>query len=349
MSKRQRVGEKSQSNGDQVIPKEKEEVEDEVAELVLKINELESHGFSVADIRKLKDANYHTVESVAMTMKRNLLKIRGFSDVKVDKLQSVASKLVKNMGFTTGFEIEQEQNTLFKLTTGSKELDKLLGGGIEAGSITEVFGEFGSGKSQLCHTLAVTCQLSKNVGGAAGKCIYIDTEKTFKAQRVREIAERFGLDGNVVLNNIIYAKAYNTDNQVQLVMQAQSICMEDTVSLIIVDSAMALYRVDFAGRGELSDRQIHLGQFMSRLNNLADMFKIAVVITNQVTSDPGAMNMFAMDKPIGGNIMAHSSSTRLSLRKAKDSARKCVIYDSTTLPKSDCLFEITKGGIDDVQ
>lgn len=156
------------------------------------------------------------------------------------------------------------------MSTGSTELDKLLGGGIETGSITEMFGEFRTGKTQLCHTLAVTCQLPTNRGGGEGKCLYIDTEGTFRPERLLATAERFGLNGEEVLDNVAYARAYNSDHQTQLLIQASAMMSETRYSLLIVDSATALYRTDFSGRGELSARQMHLAKFLRMLLRLAD-------------------------------------------------------------------------------
>lgn len=198
--------------------------------------------------------------------------------------------------------------------------------------------------------LAVTCQLPLNKGGVEGKVLFIDTETTFTPSVIRANAERFGLDADAVLGNIIYAKAFNADHQTSLIKQAQVACIEHDVKLIIVDSVMALYRVNFQGRGELSDRQIHLGNFMHSLTCLADTFKIAVFITNQVTDNLNAMSAFAgnVKVPIGGNVLGHSSKTRIYLKKGKDSARKATIYDSPHLPKDTCDFQITTGGIRDI-
>jgi len=174
------------------------------------------------------------------------------------------------MGFTTATEMHQRRSELISITTGSKTLDTLLAGGIETGSITEVFGEFRTGKSQLCHTLAVTCQLPFDMGGGEGKCLYIDTEGTFRPVRLLAVANRYGLNGEEVLDNVAYARAYNSDHQLQLLNQAASMMTETRFSLLIVDSATSLYRTDFAGRGELSARQTHLAKFMRTLQRLAD-------------------------------------------------------------------------------
>lgn len=179
-------------------------------------------------------------------------------------------------------------------------------------SITEMFGEFRTGKTQLCHTLAVTAQMNRKDGGGGGKVIFIDSEGTFRPEKIFKIAERFGLEPEDVLNNIIYARAYTSEFQNNLLTLAAAKMMDEVFSLIIIDSIMALFRVDFSGRGELSERQQKLGKTLSNLVKLAEQFNVAILLTNQVTADPGATMSFVADpkKPIGGNILAHASTTR---------------------------------------
>lgn len=177
------------------------------------------------DIKKLAEAGYHTVESIAYTPKKALIAIKGISEAKADKLLTEATKLVP-MGFTTATEFHKQRADIVQLTTGSRELDKLLGGGIETGSITEMFGEFRTGKTQLCHTLAVTCQLPLSQGGGEGKCLYIDTEGTFRPDRCLAVGERFKLNASEVLDNISVARAYNTDHQTSLLIQASAMMSE---------------------------------------------------------------------------------------------------------------------------
>ncbi|KAJ1971453.1 recombinase rad51 [Dimargaris xerosporica] len=315
----------------------------------LPIEQLEQSGLGAADVKKLREAGFYTVESVAYTPKKQLLNIKGISEAKADKILAEASKLV-HLGFMTATEFHQKRADLMSISTGSKDLDQLLGGGIETGSITEIFGEFRTGKSQLCHTLAVTCQLPSEMGGGEGKCIYIDTEGTFRPNRLLSIAARYGLDGDEVLDNVVYARAYNSDHQSALLIQASAMMAESRFSLLIVDSAMALYRTDYSGRGELSARQMHLARFLRMLLRLADEFGVAVVITNQVVAQvDGGMAMFNADpkKPIGGNIMAHASTTRLYLRKGRGENRVCKIYDSPCLPEAEAVFAINDDGIGD--
>lgn len=277
------------------------------------------------------------------------MNIKGISEAKADKILLEATKLIP-MGFTTATEFHQRRAEIVYITTGSQELDKLLGGGLETGSITEMFGEFRTGKTQLCHTLAVTCQLPVEQGGGAGKCLYIDTEGTFRPERLVSCAQRFGLNPDEVLDNVAYARAYNSDHQSALLTQASAMMSESRYSLLIVDSATSLYRTDFSGRGELSARQMHLARFLRTLLRLADEFGVAVVISNQVVAQvDGASAMFNADpkKPIGGNIMAHASTTRLYLRKGRGETRICKIYDSPCLPEAEATFAINADGIGD--
>ncbi|KAI8085884.1 DNA repair protein RAD51 [Gilbertella persicaria] len=315
----------------------------------LRISKLEECGISATDVKKLKDAGFYTVESIAYAPKKALLAIKGISETKADRLLAEASKIV-NMGFTTAMDVHQRRQEIVYITTGSKELDRALGGGIETGSITEIFGEFRTGKSQLCHMLSVTAQLPISMGGGQGKCLFIDTENTFRTSRISSIAQRYSLDAEETLDNIAYARAFNTDHQTSLLIQAAAMMSEARFSVLIVDSAMHLYRTDFAGRGELAARQTHLAQFLRQLQRLADEFGVAVVITNQVVAQvDGAASMFNPDpkKPAGGNIIAHASCTRLYLRKGRGENRICKIYDSPSLPETECTFSIMEDGIGD--
>ncbi|CAH1978152.1 unnamed protein product [Acanthoscelides obtectus] len=314
------------------------------------IARLEGNGITAGDIAKLKECGYHTIESIAFAPKKHLITIKGISEAKADKVLKEAGKLVP-MGFTTAREFHQKRSEIIQLTTGSKELDKLLGGGIETGSITEIFGEFRTGKTQICHTLAVTCQLPIESGGGEGKCLYIDTEGTFRPERLLAVAERYQMNGQDVLDNVAYARAYNTDHQTELLIQASAMMSDARYALLVVDSAMALYRTDYSGRGELSARQMHLARFLRMLLQLADVFGIAVVITNQVVAQVDGAAMFNADpkKPIGGNIMAHASTTRLYLRKGRGETRMCKIYDSPCLPESEAMFAINPDGIGDAK
>ncbi|KAL9934618.1 hypothetical protein V8E36_006393 [Tilletia maclaganii] len=312
------------------------------------VTKLEEFGISGADCKKLVEAGFHTVEHIAFTPKKQLITVKGISEAKADKILSEAGKLVP-MGFTTATEFHQRRSELVTITTGSKNLDTILNGGMETGSITELFGEYRTGKSQICHTLAVTCQLPIDMGGGEGKCLYIDTEGTFRPVRLLAVAQRYGLDGEEVLDNVAYARAYNADHQLQLLTQASAMMAESRFSLLIVDSLTSLYRTDFSGRGELAARQVHLARFLRNLMRLADEFGVAVVVTNQVVAQVDGASAFSADakKPIGGNIVAHASTTRLALRKGRGTQRICKIVDSPCLPEADAVFSIGAEGICD--
>lgn len=327
-----------------------QQVEDDEQFGPLLVKVLEQHGISSMDCKKLQESGFYTVESVVYAPRKKLIDIKGISEQKADKIQLEAMKLVPT-GFTTATEMHLKRSQIIQVTTGSKELDKLLNGGIETGSITELFGEFRTGKSQLCHTLAVTCQLPIDNGGAEGKCLYIDTEGTFRPERLLAVAERYGLQGSDVLDNVAYARAYNSDHQMTLLTQAAAMMSESRYAIVIVDSATACYRTDYSGRGELSARQMALAQFLRALLKLADEFGVAVVLTNQVVAQVDGAAMFNADpkKPIGGNIMAHASTTRLYLRKGRGEQRICKIYDSPCLPEGEAVFAINADGIGDVK
>ena len=319
------------------------------AQTFLRIEELENYGISKTDIAKLKAGGYNTVQSISNAALRQLTTVKGISDQKAQKLKDCikANSLVQQ-GFKTATNRLEDMKDQIFLATGSTALDSLLNGGIETGSITELFGEFRTGKTQICHTLCVTVQRPLDQGGAEGKAIYVDTEGTFRPQNLVKIAERFQMNPEEVLENVICARAHNSEQQMELLQDAAALMSESRFALMIVDSATALYRTDYQGRGELSERQMSLGQFLRQLTRLAEEFGIAVVITNQVVANPDGMS-FAKDanKPIGGNIIAHASTTRLKLRKGRGETRVMTIFDSPTLPESEATFAIGQAGIED--
>lgn len=274
--------------------------------------------------------------------------IKGISDAKAEKILKSARETCQMGGFTTAADVMQQRQDLITLTTGSSALDELLKGGIETGSITELYGEFRTGKTQLCHQLCVTCQLPRTQGGGEGKALYIDTEGTFRPQRLVAIAERYGMDGNAVLDNVAFARAYNSEHQIQLLYQASAMMVETRYALVVVDSATALFRTDYSGRGELASRQQELAKFLRALTRIADEFGVAVVISNQMTANPDS-GMFAKDplQPIGGNIMAHASCTRLRLKKGRGENRIMKVIDSPILAEAEAMFSISEHGIKD--
>ncbi|XP_063244463.1 meiotic recombination protein DMC1/LIM15 homolog isoform X2 [Bacillus rossius redtenbacheri] len=287
-----------------------------------------------------------------MCTRKRLCGIKGFSEAKVDKIKEACIKLEPSL-FMTALEVSEKRKMVFRISTGSQEFDKLLGGGVESMAITEAFGEFRTGKTQLSHTLCITAQMPGENGYSGGKAVFIDTENTFRPDRLRSIANRFQLDETVVLDNVLYARAYTSEQQYEMLDFIAAKFHEEAgvYKLLVFDSVMALFRVDFSGRGELADRQQKLAQLMSRLQKISEEYNVAVFITNQMTADPGASLTFQADpkKPIGGHILAHASTTRIMLRKGRGENRIAKIYDSPDMPENEATFSICGGGIVDAK
>uniref|UniRef100_A0A668ASV2 Meiotic recombination protein n=1 Tax=Myripristis murdjan TaxID=586833 RepID=A0A668ASV2_9TELE len=310
--------------------------------------------YNMADIKKLKSVGICTVKGIQMTTRRAMCNIKGLSEAKVEKIKEAAGKMLVRGAFTgvnSLFCLLTLQ--VFHITTGSLEFDKLLGGGVESMAITEAFGEFRTGKTQISHTLCVTAQLPGENGYSGGKVIFIDTENTFRPDRLRDIAERFNVDQDAVLDNVLYARAYTSEHQMELLDFVAAKFHEEggVFKLLIIDSIMALFRVDFSGRGELAERQQKLAQMLSRLQKISEEYNVAVFVTNQMTADPGAGMTFQADpkKPIGGHILAHASTTRISLRKGRGEMRIAKIFDSPDMPENEATFAITAGGVTDAK
>jgi meiotic recombination protein DMC1 len=291
-----------------------------------------------------------------MATRKKLADVKGLSEAKVEKVQAEARKLqgatgasLPIGGWTTGTDaLAFRQRGVLKITSGSAALDAVLGGGFETRAITELYGEFRTGKTQLCTTLCVACQLPSSQGGGAGKAAYIDTEGSFRPERVIPIAERWGLDAQAVLDNIVVARAFSHEHQTDLLVSLAAKMTEEPFRLLIVDSVCALFRTDFVGRGELAERQQKLGQFLAALKRLAECYGVAVVLTNQVMATPeGGGLSFVTDpkKPIGGHVLAHASTVRVFLRKGKGEQRLAKIVDHPSMPEAEASFALSNCGV----
>jgi DNA repair protein RadA len=234
------------------------------------------------------------------------------------------------------------------ITTGSKNLDELLGGrGIESRSITEAFGAFGSGKTQLGLSMAVNVQLPFAQGGAEGKCVFIDTEGTFRPERIKQFADGIGANPEKVLKNILVARAFNSDHQMLLLEKiGELIKSGEPIRLLIVDSLTAHFRAEYAGRGQLADRQQKLNRYMHDLMRLAETYNLAVYVTNQVMANPAQM-FGDPTTAIGGNIVGHASTYRIYLRRGKAGSRVAKLIDSPNLPDNEAVYFVTTAGIRD--
>ncbi len=241
------------------------------------------------------------------------------------------------------------RESVLRLTTGSKDLDNLIGGGMETQSITEFYGEYGVGKSVLCHQLVVNVQLPKEKGGLEGNALYIDTEQTFRPEWIERMAAHLQLNAEETASNIIYAEAYNSDHQILILEKADKVIKENNVKLIIVDSLTSHFRSEYLGREMLAERQQKLNNHLHRLIRLSRAFNAVAVVTNQVMSKPD--QFFSMGvEAVGGHIVAHSSHTRIFLRKAsRGVVRIARLVSSPYLPEGEQIFKITGNGVEDVK
>lgn len=297
-------------------------------------------GVGESTLGKLAELGYKTVESLA-TAHPNELIAEGIGEPTAIKLVTAARKAMA-IEFITAGELAKIRADRKKMTTGCESLDNLLEGGLETSSITEFYGEFGAGKSQICQQLAVTVQLPEERGGLGGGCLYIDTENVFRPSIVLRMAKRFGLE-KTVLDNIVFAEAYTSQHQAVLLESADEIIKEKNVKCIIIDSLTSHFRSEYIGREMLSRRQQALNKHMHKLTRLARAFNAVAIVTNQVTATPDAY-VFE-PKPIGGHIVGHTAHTRIYLRKGRNNLRIAKIIASPFLPEGESPMRITETGI----
>lgn len=305
-------------------------------------------GIGPATIEKLSAAGFSDLMSIAVATPGELVGATEMSEATAKKVIAIARANLE-MEFLGGDEVLRKREQCVKITTGSKELDKLLGGGVETAGITEAYGQYGAGKSQLAHVLAVRCQLPVEKGGAGGACVFIDTESTFRPERIVQMAKGLGLEPEEVLKNIRVARAFNSDHQALLAEKVEDLIKKQglPVKLVVVDSLIAHFRAEFIGRGTLADRQQKINKHMHALMKLADKYNVAIYVTNQVMSKP---EMFFGDptEAVGGHIVAHNSTYRVYLRRGKKGTRVAKMVDAPNLPEAEATFMVHDDGIKDV-
>jgi DNA repair protein RadA len=313
----------------------------------LELEQIPGVGKSIA--KRLRDAGFTSAEMLAITPAREVMKRAYYKELEPAVRVVEAAREALGCGFVTALQYWELEKKRLRCTTGSKALDDILGGGIETRAITEFSGQYGSGKTQLCLMLCVTAQLKPEQGGFGGNVLFFDTEGTFSPKRVYQIAAENGLDPSQVLNNIILSRVYTSDHQIFLLEHAFDKCVEENVKLVIVDSVISHFRGDYIGRETLSDKQQRLNNYMHRLLRMAEVLNIAAVVTNQAQTEPvqWAGQTQPLDKPAGGNILAHACNTRVWLRRAKEGKRIAKVFDSPYLPERECIFSITQKGIED--
>jgi DNA repair protein RadA len=321
------------------MPKKKEEKKEP------ELTDLPGIGPAVA--AKLESAGVFDMMSLAVMSPASLSDAAGVSSAVARKAIQAARNML-DLGFSDGMEFAKKRSNVFHITTGSKNFDNLLGGrGIESRAITEAFGAFGSGKTQVGLCLAVNVQLPVDKGGAEGKAVYIDTEGTFRPQRVHQIAEGIGANPEMVLKNILVARAFNSDHQMLLLEKVTELIRNgEPIKLLVIDSLTAHFRAEFSGRGQLADRQQKLNRYMHDLMKLAETHNLAVYVTNQVMANPAQL-FGDPTTAIGGNIVGHASTYRIYLRRAKQGSRVAKLIDSPNLPDGEAVYYVTEDGVRD--
>jgi len=304
-------------------------------------------GINARQIKLLQENGVSTAEALAMSTLNIISEVDGLGDKTAKKLIWNARNALGMTDFITAADIDE--NVEF-ITTGSSELNRILGGGFQTGKLTEVYGPFKSGKTNLAHTLAVTTQLPISRGGLESTVAYIDTENTFSKEKIKRIAKRFDLKPNEILSHIYHARIYSSDHQSQMISKAETLCKTRGVRLIVVDSLMALMRAEYVGLGMLAKRQGVLNNMLHGLSRIAETYNCAVLLTNQVATK--MMGMFSGNDAIGGNIIAHGCHFRVMFKTKGFSSnnslkRRAVIVDAPDLPPEECEFYITSVGISD--
>lgn len=303
-------------------------------------------GVGPATAEKLRDAGYTTMMSIAVESPRNLADLCDIGEAVATKSIAAAKREADIGGFETGDVVMERRQNIGKLTTCSKALDSLMGGGFETQAITEMFGEFGSGKTQIAHQCAVSVQMKESEGGLNGDVVMIDTENTFRPERIAQMSEALDMDTKDVLLRIHVARAFNSHHQMLLVDKARDIADEHDVKLLIVDSLTSHFRAEYIGRAMLADRQQKLNRHMHDLLRFGDINNSVVLVTNQVSAKPDA---FFGDptRPIGGHIVGHTATFRLYLRKSKAGKRIVRLIDSPNLPEAEAVILVDERGVRD--
>jgi len=309
-----------------------------------KLGVIDLPGVGAATAEKLESAGYHDLMSIAVSTLGQLCESAGVSESVARKMVNAARESMK-MGFESGMDILKKRELVMKISTGSETFNTLMGGGFETGAITECFGEFGSGKTQIGHLLTVNTL--KN--DPTAMTVYVDTENTFRPERIKQLAKGVDLDPEDALSRIMVAKAYNSDHQMLLVEQVDSLITQDNrnVKLVVVDSLTSHFRAEFIGRGTLAERQQKLNRHMHMLSKVANTHNVCVYVTNQVMAKP---DQFFGDPTasIGGHIVAHASTFRVYLRKGRKGSRVAKLIDAPALADGECCFIVEGDGLKDV-
>lgn len=304
-------------------------------------------GVTAPTIKKIRDAEITTLQALSRQSTKDLSEKAGIGEDTAKRAITRAREMI-DQGYITAKQLVELRSSRTRLHTGSYALDDLIGGGIESQTTTELIGDYATGKTQLSHQLAVNAQLSIEKSGFNGNVVWIDTEDTFRPERIIQICENRGLDKEKLLNGIWHSTCYNTAHQRLLIEQLYSFCPERNIKLVIIDSVLGHLRGEYIGRGMLSARQDELKRMLLNLRKVALSTKTTIIYTNQVMDDPSVI-YGNPEKPTGGHVMGHAASTRLHLRKGRRDQRIAKLIDSLSLPEGEAVFRITDMGIEDVE
>lgn len=311
---------------------------------MVELQDLPNVGDKTAE--KLKDAGFGDMMRLATATAKELSVKAEIGEGVAEKVIEAARKAEK-IDFETAYDVMERRKDVGHITVGAEGFDELIGGGIETQSLTEVFGEFGSGKSQISHELAVTCQLPLEKGGLDAECVFIDTENTFRPERIEQIANFFELDLEETLQRIHIARAFNSAHQILMADKVNELIQGGTnIRLVIVDSLTAHFRAEYVGRESLAVRQQKLNQHLHTLQNIANTYNVAVLLTNQVQARPDAF-FGSPTKAVGGHVLGHASTYRIWLKKGLAGKRIARLVDSPHLPEGECVFRVKTEGITD--
>ena len=330
-------------------------------------------GVGPATADKLVENGFESYQSIAVASPGEMSNTADIGESSASDIINAAREAADVGGFETGATVLERREEIGKLSWQIDEVDDLLGGGIETQSITEVYGEFGSGKSQVTHQMAVNVQLSKENGGLEGGCIFVDSEDTFRPERIDDMVR--GLDDEILademerreiegtpsdeeameelvaafLDQIHVAKAFNSNHQILLAEKAKELAGEHEESewpirIVCVDSLTAHFRAEYVGRGELADRQQKLNKHLHDLMRIGDLFNTAILVTNQVASNPDSY-FGDPTQAIGGNILGHASTFRIYLRKSKGDKRIVRLVDAPNLADGEAVMRVQGEGL----
>jgi DNA repair protein RadA len=316
--------------------------EETPAKRPVELEDLPGIGTTTAD--KLREAGFTDLMELAVASPSDVAEAAEIGTAIAQKIIAEARRQADVGSFERGTVLLERRKKLGRITTGAKALDELLGGGIETQAITEFAGEFGTGKTQIAHQVAVNVQMPVEQGGLNGETVYIDTESTFRPERIVDMSKAAGVDPQAALEKIHVARAYNSNHQMLLVAKAQELARERPIRLIVVDSLTAHFRSEYPGRGELAPRQQLLNKHLHEILKFGDTYNAAVIVTNQVASRPDVL-FGDPTRPIGGNIVAHAATYRVFLRKSKPPKRIARLIDSPNLPEGEAVFSLTTDGI----